>query len=138
MTSMQWAFLGGDTSVNNVGSYGSIGVECSFCWPPSRRLFQSFYDPTERHYYIYGGINHSHRRFADLWRWSVLSGRWTWISGSSALNFEGNHHMRGWETSLNLPNCRSGSVFVFDQQNRLFYMNLGASRFRDLGKRGDR
>jgi len=123
LTSMQWAFLGGSLTVDNMGTGGILGVECSICWPRSRRLFASFYDSNDKLYYIYGG-NTGHV-LADLWRWNVTSGRWTWLSGSMAVNFGGVYHSLGFETVSNMPNGRHGSVFAFDQPRKLFYLLFG-------------
>ena len=60
----------------------------------------------------------------DLWKYSIISNEWTWISGNYTVN-----DIPVYEESNNViyPGSRSQSISFFDGLTKIFYLFGGVS-----------
>jgi len=122
----EWTWLSGSNSINDAGSYGTIGVENSSNVPAGRqRAFSANLE--DGNFYLFGGFyrnysNNFHNYYNDLWKYNLSTGNWTWLSGSSGSNTSGIYGIKGIADILNCPGSRnegfswsdkSGSIYLF-------------------------
>jgi len=111
----EWTWVGGSNTVNQGGTYGTLGTPASqnipgarngeFLWIDSSKtvwLFGGFgYDSTD----ALGSLN-------DLWKYS--SGEWTWMGGANTVEHVGVYGALGQPASGNMPGSRTGGVSWID------------------------
>lgn len=72
-TSNTWTWLNGDSSIENEGSYGTVGVPSISNKPGGRQMGLDWID-TSFNLWIFGGLGHgatTYGRLNDLWKYSV-------------------------------------------------------------------
>ncbi|MDB5284047.1 MAG: Ig-like, group 2, partial [Bacteroidota bacterium] len=75
----QWAWMGGSQSLNDAGSYGTLGVESPANRPPAREGRTRWTDSC----YLYLASGAGQGLFNDVWRFNLNNNYWTWIGGDS-------------------------------------------------------
>lgn len=85
----RWTWLKGSSTTNALGVYGNIGVADDLNIPGSRSSSNAWTDDAGD-FWLFGGYGNattfSHGHLNDLWKYSPASNRWTWVSGSNAIN----------------------------------------------------
>jgi len=111
-SSGQWTWMGGSSTVNQPGVYGTLLQAASGNIPGARNsevrwtdasgnfwLFGGGYEPADTVYY-----------FNDLWEYSPSTSQWTWMGGSSAMDQPGVYGSPGQAASTNIPGGRFHDV----------------------------
>lgn len=140
LTNNRWVWIAGSSTTDNVGVYGTKGIEASTNLPGARRLCSLVSDASGV-IYIFGGYGYdasalgilnellqfdSHvGRLNDLWRFNTANNRFTWISGTGA-NAPGIYGPRGVETSNNVPGGRQGMAAVYHPRTNSIYVFGGS------------
>lgn len=126
----QWVWMSGSSSPNNSGNFGIKGVSAPSNMPPARYQAAYWIDK-QGNYWIFGGSETTGFGHNDLWRYSISTGEWTWMSGEqTGVNPAGNFGTQGIPSASNYPpalgfgsNCwtdTAGNFWLyggFDQSN---------------------
>lgn len=133
----QWSFLAGSNVSNFGGNYGQLNVSSPQNAPPSRYGCTSWLDPNDRMLYMFGGLTGpGTAHYSDMWQFSLDSGLWTWISGSSSANSPGNYGILGQWNATNEPPSRHQATGCIDPTARLIYL-FGGRHYPNIGLYGN-
>ncbi len=117
----RWTWKGGSDALGADGIYGTKGVPGGLNRPGGRAYAVSWKDDGWN-LWLFGGNS-----FNDLWKYDVLSGQWTWISGSSGASKTGTYGSQGIAAPSNTPGSRSKAVSWSDDGGNLWL--FGGSGF---------
>lgn len=140
--SNQWTWISGDNSADQSGIYGIKGVAGAANKPGSRALSTSWMDASGN-FWLFGGsgyITNANGLLNDLWKYTVLTGQWTWMGGSNTLNPKGVYGTRGVANAANIPSGRRDCVGWTDAAGNFWlyggqgYVASGAGSLGDLWK----
>jgi N-acetylneuraminic acid mutarotase len=116
----EWTWMNGSASVDQPGVYGTKGVPVVGNVPGSRERAASWTDSSGNLWlfggFIYGGASW----FNDLWRYTPLTGEWTWMSGSNSFGSSGVYGTKGVPAAGNVPGARGDSVAWTDSSGNLW------------------
>jgi hypothetical protein len=121
----KWTFVGGSTTANPVGSYGTQGVADPSNVPGGRAWAVSWLTPSGD-VYILGGQQLGGGLLNDLWKYS--GGQWTWIApdmpsdGSQFVNELGIYGTLGVANSANAPGSREQGMSWTDASGNLWLL----------------
>jgi N-acetylneuraminic acid mutarotase len=119
----QWTWIGGSSTVDAKGVYGTQGISASGNTPGARRLALSWID-SAGDLWLFGGGGYDSSGASgdlnDLWRYSPGSGQWTWISGSSTAYAKGVYGTQGVSAPGSVPGARDGAVSWTDSGGDLW------------------
>ena len=105
----EWTWMGGsDTDFNAAAVYGTQGVASPDNTPGVRENATSWVDAAGN-LWLFGGDGLSAGR-GDLWKYSPVSGEWTWVSGSSTGNASAVYGTQGVAAAGNMPGARAQMV----------------------------
>jgi hypothetical protein len=77
-----WTWMGGATTTNDDGSFGTKGVSAAESWPGARRSAVTWNDGSGVAW-LFGGYGSTGIGYRDdLWRFEVATGMWTWMAGT--------------------------------------------------------
>ncbi len=137
-TGGQWTWVGGPSSPNQPGVWGTQGVADPANIPSPRRGGASWIDKSGN-FWLFGGIgldfNGRSEYLNDLWEYS--GGQWTWVSGSQVGGQPGTYGTQTVAAASNVPGGRSllaawadsnGNFWVFggdgyDSNGKADYLN---------------
>ncbi len=90
ISSNEWAWMNGSQGTGQSGNYGTLGVESDTNLPTQRYSYTKWQD-NECNFYLYGGLSDwdSELAYNDVWKYSIKTNNWTWISGDSSGNSSG-------------------------------------------------
>jgi hypothetical protein len=111
IASGNWTWMGGTSSPNQYGYYGTIGVAGAPNHPGARYGASGWTD-TSGNLWLFGGYGDSTGlpgQLNDLWKYDVSSGLWTWIKGSSTPDNAGSYGTPGVADPSNNPPSRNGA-----------------------------
>ncbi len=100
----EWTWMKGPNVPNNVGNYGTMGIETATNMPPARWSYTKW-KGSDGSLYSFAGktiLGSSN----DLWRYSPTTNNWTWISGSNTANDVGNYNIHCSPSATNYPPSR--------------------------------
>ena len=134
-----WAWMGGSTAYNVVGTYGTEGVAAPGNIPGGRTQAASFTDAAGN-FWLFGGLGMSSTLvfgdLNDLWKFS--NGQWTWMSGSNLAAQSGTYGVQGTPAPGNVPGCRDSAVGWADTSGNVWIFGgdqvfcIGRGDFNDL------
>jgi hypothetical protein len=130
--SVEWFYLGGSIAAgfNNSGNFGVYGVQNvsdGNNWPGAREYhtLQVTSDGTEL--YLFGGNGYASQNqviseLGDLFRYDVLSGNWTWLSGYSTAGTGSEIGVFPVMPGLlgGMPGARYGQIATLDSIGQLY------------------
>jgi N-acetylneuraminic acid mutarotase len=102
----RWTWMSGSTTVNGSGSYGTKGVADVANVPPARYRAAGWADGSGN-LWLLGGFTAASDQMNDLWKYSIASGQWTWMSGDSGVNSSGVYGAKGVADASNVPGARA-------------------------------
>lgn len=119
----QWTWIGGTSTLNSNGSFGTQGV-ASATNIPSARNHTTAWTAADGTLWMLGGFGvpatgSTSGILADLWKFTPSNNQWTWVSGSSAINSISNYGIQGVPNASNAPGARYGAAQWLDGQGRL-------------------
>ncbi len=120
----QWTFVSGSQEANAYGIYGMQGISDAMSRPGARQQAASWVD-NNGNLWLFGGLGYGattgYGELNDLWMYSVQTGLWTWVSGSSETNSYGMYGELGVPASSNSPGSRHECAFwLLDNDLYLF------------------
>lgn len=140
--SNQWTWVSGDNSNGQLGIYGIKGVASATNKPGSRNSHISWTDASGN-LWLFGGFGNAANATGalnDLWKYTVATEQWTWMSGSNTAFQKGLYGTRGVANAANTPSSRysfvgwtdaSGNFWLFGGQG---YSASGVGSLNDLWK----
>ena len=110
-SSGMWTWVAGSNVGNASGNYGTLGT-ASASNAPGARSFAAGWADTNGNLWLFGGWGWDASGFLsimnDQWRYSISTGQWTWVAGSSHTGPTpvGVYGTQGIAASSNLPGAR--------------------------------
>jgi hypothetical protein len=116
----QWTWMSGSDQLNVVGIYGTKGVPSPLNVPGARSETSSAWTDSLNNLWLFGGVGGSFLN--DLWRYSITSNEWTWISGSNLPNAVSIYGIKGIPNAANCPGARKSYSKWKDQAENFWMM----------------
>jgi hypothetical protein len=114
-TTKMWTWMGGSSTGNASGVYGTLGVASASNIPGGRANAVSWID-SSGNLWLFGGGG----QFNDLWEFMPTAKTWTWMSGSNTGNASGVYGTLSTASASNVPGGREGSVSWTDGNGNLW------------------
>jgi hypothetical protein len=113
----EWTWVKGSGLSNQSPVYGTLGVPDPANTPGERGFGSISMTDTSGNLWLFGGFP----RRNDLWKYTIGTNEWTWISGSTAPFAAGVHGTQGIPSTSNVPGARSEVASGWaDAQNNLW------------------
>ncbi|MFX0132705.1 MAG: kelch repeat-containing protein [Candidatus Hodarchaeota archaeon] len=137
ITSKEWAWMSGTKTTGENGVYGTKGISYMANYPGARSGSVSWTD-TNGNLWLFGGLGYPESGGSgwlnDLWRFSIISKEWIWISGTKTTDEYGIYSTKGVPDVANNPGARSGSVSWTDTDGNFWL--FGGSGWPESGPGG--
>jgi N-acetylneuraminic acid mutarotase len=82
----EWTWMGGSSTINQAGTYGTLGTPASENIPGGRATASTWTDSTGN-LWLFGGwgddVNENYGWLNDLWEFNPSTNEWIWMGGSS-------------------------------------------------------
>ena len=108
----EWAWMGGGSTTNTAGVYGTLGTPADGNIPGARSDAARWTDGSGN-FWLFGGNGFDGANIAgslgDLWEWNPSTHQWAWIGGSNSANQSGQYGTLGVPGAQNIPGARSGA-----------------------------
>jgi N-acetylneuraminic acid mutarotase len=134
-----WISITGTDTINQTGSYGTLGTPAVSNFPGGRETSAAWLDASGN-FWLFGGFDldskGSPAALNDLWEFKT--GQWTWVSGANVSNQTGVYGTQGVAAATNVPGARwssaawtdaSGNLWLFGGQG---YDSAGNGSLADL------
>jgi N-acetylneuraminic acid mutarotase len=113
---LQWIWMGGSSSVAQLGTFGTQGVAAAANTPSAMYGPISWTD-NSGNFWLFGGTGYAQVATSgslnDLWKYSPSTGQWTWVWGDGVISKLAVYGAVGLEASTNKPGPRiNGGSFV--------------------------
>jgi N-acetylneuraminic acid mutarotase len=123
----QWTWMSGSNTGRQPGVYGAKGLPAASNVPGNRQVAVSWTD-SSGNLWLFGGLgvvsvggpNYIYHALNDLWRYSLSSGEWTWMSGSNSGDQPGVYGTKGVAADGNVPGARFLTVSWTDLSGNLW------------------
>jgi len=121
--SCPWVRVGGSTSGNTAGSYGTQGVAGGF---PGGRWAAATTTDTSGNVWMFGGqgVDSSGTTglLGDLWEFNSSANQWTWVgpSNSNTANHNGSYGTLGTGSGTTAPGSRQAAVMWADSTGNIW------------------
>lgn len=129
----EWTWMGGSGTINQRGTYGTLGVSSSNNIPGGRQNSISWTD-NDGNLWLFGGNGYAESGtigyLNDLWKYDVVNNVWTWVSGAKTANQAAVYGTLGIESSTNVPSARYGAISWFKNNNLYLFGGQVASSTR--------
>lgn len=124
VTSGLWTWVSGANTVNSVGVTGTLGIASTANMPRSRHDGAGWIDSNDNLWFT--GGNCSLGAMNDLWKYSIATNQWTWMSGAAASGaIGGTYGTLGRPAIANTPGGHQSQAYWKDN-NGNFWMFTGA------------
>ncbi len=117
----------------NGAVHGSKGVPAD-ANRPGARYAPGVAKSSDGNVYLFGGSIGANPFFNDLWRFDVLTERWTWISGSNLANQKGTYGTQNIGALANVPGARFSAQLLSTASDELYV--FGGGGFDGAGASG--
>jgi gliding motility-associated-like protein len=120
-STLQWTWMSGSNLANASGNFGTMGVPSVNNVPPYNTENHFSWTDHSNNLWLYGGFVSSGVG-DDLWKYSISTNQWTWVSGSggSGIGSSPVYGPLGTEASSNTPGARSGYTSFTDPYGNMF------------------
>jgi hypothetical protein len=132
----EWAWMGGSTSYNQPGTYGTLGDPAANNIPGTRMSAARWVDK-QGTLWLFGGVGldsvgAADGQLSDLWTFS--NNQWTWIGGSDLVYQAGTYGTKGAASASNWPGARGDALTWVDAEGTFWL--FGGFGFDSTGTRG--
>jgi N-acetylneuraminic acid mutarotase len=118
----EWTWVGGSSTENAYGLYGSLGSASLTNMPGARNGALSWTD-SAGNFWLFGGNGEAQSgtggSLNDLWMFNPTLG-WEWVSGSNGLDQVGSYGTEGTPSAGNVPGARQFPSGWIDAANNLW------------------
>lgn len=122
----EWTWMSGHNTVDQNGTYGTLGVSSGTNMPGCRHACGTWTD-SNGNFWLFGGKGYdatstTDNFLNDLWKYTTTTNEWTWVSGSNNALVNGVYGTIQVPASGNFPGGRefpacwkdnSGNVYLF-------------------------
>jgi N-acetylneuraminic acid mutarotase len=119
-----WTWVGGTSSANQYGIYGTEGTASTANEPGGRLGALNWTNASGGSIWLLGGVGYSAASVGymnDLWSYNIAAGTWTWMSGDNSISNDGIYGTLGTPAAANMPGSRySGAVTWMDASSNLW------------------
>ena len=133
----QWRWMGGSSTIDQSGNYGTQGVYAAGNVPGSRRGAASWSGGSSN-LWLLGGYGYASAGngglLNDLWEYNPSTQQWRWMGGSSTIDQSGDYGTQGVYAAGNVPGSRWGAVSWLDADGNLWL--VGGSGYGSAGSNG--
>ncbi len=130
----QWTWIKGDNTLNNLGSYGTIGVASATNKPGSRYDAITWTDSNGM-LWLFGGYGYGESGGSgylnDLWKFNPSTTQWTFIKGSKTIDNAGVYGVIGAGTVNTQPGGRNASAGFLDSDGNLWLFGGYGKAFQE-------
>jgi hypothetical protein len=108
----EWTWVSGTNLVDQLETYGTKGTGATTNIPGGRSGAVSWTDSTGK-LWLFGGYrldSGGANDFNDLWQYDPANGKWTWVSGSNAIDQRGTYGTAGTGATGNIPGGRHSAI----------------------------
>jgi N-acetylneuraminic acid mutarotase len=136
-----YTWVKGDAFPDQPGVYGTKGVSSPTNLPGGRTGAATYTD-VAGNLWMFGGlavdVTSYFSNMNDLWKYSVNTNQWTWISGDSLADGKAMYGTPGISSPTNLPGSRAGASMLGDASGNLWlYGGVGLDALDSLGAMTD-
>lgn len=137
-TSSQWTWVGGSSSPDAGGTYGTEGTGSTSNIPGAREWSNTWTD-SSGNFWLFGGVAEDstgtlgHEN--DLWEYNPTNSQWTWVAGSNRVNASGTYGTEGTGSTSNIPGARNGQSSWKDSSGNFWL--FGGGGFDGSGNDGE-
>jgi hypothetical protein len=127
LAASRWTWMAGSPGSNQPGNYGEMGVEGNGNFPGGREGAAAWFDAFGELWLFGGATSASEVEFYnDLWRYNLVTNRWTWMKGNAGPNQSGFYGTVRSEAAATLPAVRSIPAHAMDAEGNawLFSGNM--------------
>ena len=112
-TTKNWTWVSGPQTLNQVGSYGTLGAASASNQPGARQAATTWTDAAGN-FWMFGGTGidavGGNGQLNDLWEYNTTSNQWIWQNGANTVNGLGVYGTNAVAAKTNQPGARSGAV----------------------------
>jgi N-acetylneuraminic acid mutarotase len=135
-----WVWMGGSTTMNARGIYGTKGSAAAGN-VPGARLGAVTWTGTSTQRWLFGGVgvdgNGNTSDLSDLWSYNQNTNQWTWVNGPNTNGDNGTYGTLGLAAIGNLPSSRKNPASWTDAAGTLwlfggYHDNAGYGYLNDL------
>ncbi len=134
-----WTWVKGSKYRHQPPVYGTLGVAHNANTPGARSEAVCTWTDNDNNLWLFGGADTIGKAYADLWKYSIATNKWTWMKGPDSVSAPGVYGTRGVEDSLNYPKARWAFSRWKDANDNFYlfggnYFSSGYFRLNDLWK----
>lgn len=119
-----WTWMKGSNTGSSAGNYGVKGVSAPTNEPPARYQ-TAFWTDLNGDFWLFGGVVNGNLG-NDLWRYSVSTNEWTWMSGAQGVaNPQGVSGVQGVPSVNNYPSARGYGANCWTDNNNNLWLFAG-------------
>jgi hypothetical protein len=137
-TTELWTWVGGASTPNATGVYGTQGTAAASNVPGARMGGSAWLDGSGN-VWLFGGMGLGQggltQQYNDLWEYSPANGQWTWVGGSNAPNAAGVYGTQRAGAAGNSPGARASAVSWKDPSGNFWL--FGGYGYGQAGTVGD-
>ncbi len=119
----EWIWVNGSNLTNQTPVYGTKGVSDPLNTPGPRSNHKIWTDQNGD-LWMFGGYgldtNGDEGYLNDLWKYSIVSNEWTWLSGSNEVDAAGVFGQLDEYNNTNMPGARSASIQWVDSNGTVW------------------
>ncbi|MGB3153665.1 MAG: kelch repeat-containing protein [Chitinophagaceae bacterium] len=137
--SNQWTWVKGNNTINEIGVYGSQGIEHAANKPGARYGSKTWTDASGN-LWLFGGYGYDGNAFGmlnDLWKYNPTTNKWTWIKGDNLIDQPGVYGTKGIANGANKPGARYVSTSWKDASGNLWLFGGYGKSETDEGNLND-
>lgn len=116
-------WLNGVNTTDDIGNYGTIGVEAATNKPGSRREFVTWKD-SNGNLWMFGGFGRATSsitgHLSDLWKYNPANNQWTWVNGPNTRNQQAVYGTQNVASVSNRPGSRRWATGWADNSGNLW------------------
>eukprot|EP01122_Echinamoeba_exundans_P009502 TRINITY_DN3388_c0_g2_i1.p1 TRINITY_DN3388_c0_g2~~TRINITY_DN3388_c0_g2_i1.p1 ORF type:complete len:1268 (+),score=125.86 TRINITY_DN3388_c0_g2_i1:130-3933(+) len=116
-----WTWLSGEGLASSAPTYSGT------TYPGSRYYAASWYDPTAREFFLFGGGDGVTGVHDDVWRYRLTDSTWTWMNGTTGNSGPGFVGPVGVYGPRNTPGNRNQMCYVYDRFKKEGYLFGGVN-----------
>ena len=136
-TAKTWTWVGGSSTEDSVGVYGTLGTPATSNVPPALNDATAWTD-SSGNLWLFGGGGYDSTGVVgylnDLWEFSPTANTWTWVSGSATNDAQGVYGTVGVAATGNVPGSRLSSVSWADSSGNFWF--FGGVGYDSTGTQG--
>ncbi len=119
----QWVWIGGSSSGNQSGVYGTLGIPAAGNVPGGRERAANWIDSTGN-LWLFGGFGYDANGnigdLNDLWEFNPSTSHWTWMGGASTINRSGAYGTLLTPAAGKVPGTRNTAQFWTDSSGNFW------------------